>query len=500
MCAVAVLALGYHLAFRHVGLSLWDEGFFWYGAQRVAIGEVPLRDFQSYDPGRYYLPAAMMRGLGSSGIVAARIGNAVILALVTVMLMRVVARAGRELGAGEASIVGIAFVAWMIPDFKAADFLACAIMLAAAARLSEKSSFARIFAIGCAVGFAAWIGRNHGVYGALGSIAVMLFARHRRADWPGDGRAASSFTAGVFIGYLPMLISLVLAPGQPDELVAGIGRIISSGSTNIALPLPRPWWVRVGGRPWMYPASDGLVACAFFAIPIVIAGLCWVPWRQRHHTQWRSPVVFAVVLMSIPYAHYAYSRPDAPHLAVGTLPVLVAAFMALQSLPAWQRRLSTAGLASICVTTMAPYQRPFQAGPWRSMVATVLNGDTLRVSQGTRDEISLLQTLSTRYTPRGESFVATPFWPGAYAVLERKAPSWEIYSLFPRSVEFQQRELHRWEQAAPAFAVLVDVKLDGRPEYLFRATHPLMMHKLEADFVQLRWSAPQGVVVFVKHR
>lgn len=91
----------------------------------------------------------------------------------------------------------------------------------------------------------------------------------------------------------------------------------------------------------------------------------------------------------------------------------------------------------------------------------------------TANDVSLIRGLVAQYAPNGQSFIATPFWPGAYALLEAKSPIWEIYALFPRSEAFENKEIERIKASKPAFAFILDLPLDGRDELRFKNTHPL---------------------------
>ncbi|MDX2477975.1 MAG: hypothetical protein QNL05_11500, partial [Gammaproteobacteria bacterium] len=84
-----------------------------------------------------------------------------------------------------------------------------------------------------------------------------------------------------------------------------------------------------------------------------------------------------------------------------------------------------------------------------------------------------------------KSFVVTPFWPGAYTLLQRKSPVWEIYALFPRSQPFENAEIERIKAAKPGFILIYDRSLDGRDELRFRNTHPLTYQYILDNFNML---------------
>ncbi len=97
----------------------------------------------------------------------------------------------------------------------------------------------------------------------------------------------------------------------------------------------------------------------------------------------------------------------------------------------------------------------------------------------------MLNKLAEQFAPGDRTFIAAPFWPGAYAALGRKSPMWEIYVLFPRSVAFQQAEIERIKAANPGFVVIDDFPLDGRDDLRFRNTHPIIDQYIRDNFEPL---------------
>ncbi|MBC7939783.1 MAG: hypothetical protein H7Z19_08485 [Chitinophagaceae bacterium] len=491
---------------KDIGLSLHDEGFVWYGAQRVLADEVPLRDFQAYDIARYYWYAAWMWASDSLGIIPLRAGSAA-LAGCSVAIAVTLVRSARRQSVVVTSLAVATFALWMVPYYKVADSFAAALLVGGLARLVDTFALRRWLTYGICVGIAASIGINHALYGAVAGALAVAWALWQRPGAVTLRRAAGAL-AGFLVGYSPVIAFHVAVPGFAAAFADSVLILFELGTTNLDRPLwdlATAWLADGPVRPAAAFRQLVLGATFLIATPAFIA-LCI--WRLLRNTgpgpSHASPVFVAAVLTSIPYAHYAYSRPDIAHFSVGVLPLLVAAW----SFPS-RRAVGNGGvrqmlLLAVFVITgvLAGSEHAlFQALKGAPLLPVKVAGETLRVSPSAADELRFFQQVTQTHAAGGRSIYVVPYSPGAYAVTGLRSPVWEIYAIFPATEERQRREIARLWKADVAVAVVSQEQMDGRADLGFNQTHPIIARHLAQCMTpladqQLAAAAPD-VVVYV---
>jgi hypothetical protein len=469
----------------HQGFNLLDEGFLWYGAQRVMVGEVPIRDFMAYDPGRYYWAAAFMGLWGDNGIMTLRAAVAIFQAMGLFIGLALLVRSSETPNRLLSLLAVITLVVWMFPRHKLFDISLSIAMVGALSFLVHQPSSRRYFVTGLLVGLVAVFGQNHGVYGVAASVGVLAYLALRRENGPGLVKAFPTWAAGVIVGYLPVLLMIAVVPGFALAFWESIRFLFELKATNLPLPVPWPWRVPFGNVPPVEAARGVLVG--FFFIAIVAFGVLGIAWatRQRLRNKPVSPALVASAFLALPYAHFAYSRAHVGHLAQGIFPFLIGCLVLLANQPARIKWPFAALLCGASLLVMIPFQPGWRCRAGQACVTADVAGSKLKINPGTASDLAMLNTLAEQFAPGDRSFVATPFWPGAYATLERKSPMWEIYALFPRGDAFQKAEIERIKAANPGFAMIVDLPLDGRDELRFRNTHPMIDQYIRDHFEPL---------------
>lgn len=474
----------------HHGLNLQDEGFLWYGAQRVLAGELPLRDFQSYDVGRYFWSAGWMWLFDNDGIVAMRAGNAV-LASITVA-MAAVLMSMQPAPAWRILLAVPAFAVWMVPDFKVADSFAVMLMVAGLAAALARVGVRSCAWLGICLGVVSAIGINHALYGSI-AVALALGLRYRQVRLLPSGRMLVAFVTGGVVGYSPVIACHLFASGFTAAFIDSIRMLFEAGTTNLPLPLPRLQALLLpsAGQDAASALRESLLALAGLAgggVLILAMRRVWNDWKPSNGRDTAGDtagdtaadtaggaVFAAAVLVSIPYAHYTVSRFDVFHVALSILPILVAAW----TWPGRQRTglgdvvLVAAVVAGTVLSLFEQRAYPVLRG-WTAERVQVL-GDTLYVEPHAADVLSLLRAQVDTHARDGRSFLAAPYWPGAYAVARRRAPVWEIYQLFPATDARQRREIARLREADIGFSMFSLFRADARPDLGFQSTHPLIV-------------------------
>lgn len=460
------------------GFDLWDDGFLWYGVQRVGMGEVPILDFMAYDPARYYLTAAVMKLLNMDGLLGLRFVVTLVqgIGLFVSLLMLYKTSNGKRLQDFVFLFVSLVVLAfWMFPYYKIFDIVASIFVIYALCILIERPASARCLMAGIIIGVAGLMGRNHALYGTVSVVAVMMWLMLTHKSLVGFVRGTIQITLGVIIGLSPIIVLAFFNHEFAISYFEGLIYTFKIKSTNLALPIPWPWQASFNAT---VPIGDSIraVLVGLGFISLIAFGLLTIVWALFAGKREKSvpPVIVSCGFLALPYAHYAFSRADVAHLALGIFPMLIGCLAAIINSNYKIKFTLLALIAASTIWVMHVYHPAWQCYAMINCDPVEISGSKIYVAPSTKQDINLLRQLDAEYNPEGGAFLATPFWPGAYALLERKSPIWEIYALLPQSDVFQAKEIEQIKRANVQFVVIVDIPLDGREDLRYKNSRALV--------------------------
>jgi hypothetical protein len=501
---VALLALaltaGAFFAQWRIDFNIADEGFLWYGAIATAHGEVPLRDFQSYDPGRYYWAAGWAPLLGD-GILALRCSTAVFAALGLCCGLLAARRALAR--PWSLALAGILLLLWMFPRHKLFEPAIAMAAVWVGVRLLERPSRGRHFAAGVLAGLAAFFGKNLGLY-CLAAMLCLALAAHLGAPAGGDrppaGRRLAAFAAGLLAGLLPLL-AMFCIPGFPAAFVDSCLLFVRLGRTNFPEPFPWPTLALEPGLDGWDRAQRLALGLSFLLLAGGTAAAVAAGWRRARREGRPPALLLAGGVVSAFFLHHAFARTDPFHLAQSVHPLLLASFAltaagrpgssgrpAGRTLP---RSAAGAALiaASIAFSTLftalpeAPLFHRLAADRRQEMfVPFDLAGDALYVREHAAHVLDALRFDFSQDVPPGEPvFLATHF-AGLYPFLGRHSPVWEIYPIWPGEGERDERMLRELQAHRVRWALIGAYARQGGEELTLAQTHPKVWLYLMQEF------------------
>jgi hypothetical protein len=458
------------------GVNLADEGFLWYGVQRTAAGEVPLRDFQSYDPGRYYWSAAGTFLFGD-GLVALRFSET---AFQVLGLWAGLLAASRVAGnCAQLAAVGLMLTLWMVPSHKLFDhtILLCGIWIAV--RLIEEQSPGRIFTAGFFVGLCVFFGRNHALYNFLAQASLLLLL-HFKMRPPLSVSHLAIWFEGILVGLVPTIAMFVFVPGFSARYIESVQSILRHG-TNLALPVPWPGRVSPDSGVGTIQFVLGIL---LIVIPLGYITAITLSLFMRSEMIKDHALFIACAFTGLFYLHHAFSRADFSHLAQAIHPFTLAALALPVSLGAgrsyrWAIVAALIATAFFTIGRQTPlYQRFTSPTPWVPFDA----GNKIFVPPSLNRLFTCLRRFAAENIAAHERVLIAPFTPMLYPILRHESPLWDLAYYFPATAQRQKVMIRELAAKNVNWAIISDTPPDKREDLRFSATHKLVWQYLTEDF------------------
>ncbi len=488
----------------NVQFDMADEGYLWYGVQEVMRGGTPMLDFMSYDPGRYYWSASIMSLFNNNGIMDLRMSIAIFqifgLAIGFFLILSHL-KTFKKLDIIYLSLSLIILFIWMYPRHKLYDISLSIMLVANLSFFVQYPTKKGYFWAGCCIGLVAFFGRNHGLYGLAGFCGTVIWLAIKEKNRTYLLKKLLHSSVGIIVGYSPMFALMSFKPKFTTALWESILFYFEIKTTNLTLPIPFPWLVDFSAKEWGQVVREILIGCFFIAL--IVAGITLIIRiiYMRLNNKQVSPTLVAASFLTLPYAHYAYSRADINHLAHGIFPFLIACLILAHcrySVVQWYRSFFLVLVLLVSsVWVLLPYHPGPQCFMIKNCVEVQISGNHLKINTWTNSAITLIRNLVSQYAPNGENFFVTPNWPGAYPMFDRRSSEWELHAVFKRSETFQQAEIKKLQEAKLAFAIVSDFPLDGREDRRYSNTHPLIYRYIEENFIHINKSSKSVHRVYI---
>lgn len=466
----------------NIGLNVPDEGFLWYGSVRTAAGDVPLRDFQAYDPGRYYWTAPWMGILGT-GIIPLRIALAIFQGLgltLGLLALRRVLRSYWMLAAA-----GVVLLLWMYPRHKLFEPSIAMAAVYVGIILLEKPTLWRHFVAGIFIGCSGFIGRNMGLYLLISFAALLLFLRLRN-DLSNFPAPCAVWAGGILLGYSPMFYMLIWTQGFFASFVQSFTDI---GGPSITIPIPWPWTVDYSKMTFLSAAEGFLTGVFFLVLPLTYISLIILLLLHERDKLRERHLFIASTLVGIPYMLHAVYRADLPHLAQSIHPCLLILIGSVFSISFHFFRIKLSFILLILLIALSfltiGFTQPFFAkatAPVGAFVKVDMTGYDIWVDNGTAHLVTVLQGANSQKMASEEYVLIAPFLAAFYPILGKKSPLWEIFHFFHPNEEVQREMIRELVEKQVNWAILADRPFVGIEDLRLRHSHAILWQYLQDWF------------------
>jgi hypothetical protein len=482
---------------------LWsDEGWLWYISQRTELGQVPLRDVFSYDPGRYYWSALIFKLTGSSGLYQQILADYLFAIIGLAAAYFVMVRAGLA-RSWRIAILLLLGVMIGFPRHKIYEQTWSLICVGAIAFVFEAPQrLKRWFVFGVATGLAGFFGRNSGIFFGLAAIIAFVLLSLRR-ERPSVGRNTGAFCSGILIGYSPMFIMLFAIPGFAP---AFFHSLLLTPKWAWSLKIPFPWHVHLKGLHGMDLVQARAVSWLCLAVPFTYAASLWRAIRRNSQLDSVEWLAVAASAAGVGFLVHAFYTADFFHIAEGVVPFVIAA--GALSAHLWRSgnyRWSLAvfcGMGFLVIASWLPMEPLIQhlrskAHAPESVQQISIHGKTFEVPA---EQAEIMNTVATAFRNCGlhdGGFLAAPYYPGLFAFLNTRAPLWDTYFLWPRSQQAQQEDIDALQRNRTALILLnSQFALNGRESLKLIQTNPKLVGYIETHYQRSDIKLPDGFELY----